>query len=451
MESSRTHSILNTAAAALFAVLLIAAITFSGVSDVALTHIFLVFAFGVGSVIVLVEIVPNKSRKQKAFLIGLLGIALFGFDRLLIYLKAANQGAAHSETTISIVPYLAALRGLHWQPLLVGIIIGSLVTAASLRVIVRRQRLTESRRLAVEKEAPKVEILSALDLWTVGWRQTVRGKVYPTEGGVQVLVRHPDGAWRVQATEVTGGLWTARCQFGDKDKPGMSYKIVAVDGDSLKQETYDDLPLNLIRSEIITVNRNSNEEVIDCPDKQLHQTKIDDKSAIKDLVMVCSIEPGKVTDKGAVHLEFRWVILNMSLYGVSVPSIAGFIAFHKNGVLKGYRFRIPPSLEDKDAAVDRAYRKEGCFIIRQDFQSSLEADDVLDSSPDSYYDFSNLVVALTGDGFETHLNTNYHVKKNEQWLPRGDCDFIYACLAERDAKIAKLEAALNSAREPKNE
>src|SRR5260370_8804087 len=110
MEShSRTPSILNTAAVALFAVLLIAAITFSGVSDVALTRIFLILAFGVGSVIVLVEIVPNKSRKRKALLIGLLGLILLGFDRLLIYLKAANQGAAHSQTPTSLLLYLTPL------------------------------------------------------------------------------------------------------------------------------------------------------------------------------------------------------------------------------------------------------------------------------------------------------------------------------------------------------
>ncbi len=181
--------------------------------------------------------------------------------------------------------------------------------------------------------------------------------------------------------------------------------------------------------------------------EQLIRTAVDDKATIKDLVMVCSIEPLKVTDKGAVHLEFRWVFLSMALYDVSIPSIAGFITFHKNGANKGIPFRIAPTLEEKVAAQNRAFRTEGCFIIQQDFQSSLEADDVLDSSPDSYYDFSNLIVNLTGDGFETRLNTNYRVKKNEQWLPRGNCDFIYACLAERDAKIAKLEAALSLASE----
>jgi hypothetical protein len=185
--------------------------------------------------------------------------------------------------------------------------------------------------------------------------------------------------------------------------------------------------------------------------EQLIRTAVDDKAAIKDLVMVCSIEPLKVTDKGAVHLEFRWVFLNMALCDVSVPSIAGFITFHKNGVVKGVPFRIAPTLEEKVAAQNRAFRIEGRFIIQQDFQSSLEADDVLDSSPDSYYDFSNLIVALTGDGFETRLNTNYRVRKNEQWLPRGNGDFIYARLAERDAKIAKLQAELIAANDSKKE
>jgi Na+-transporting methylmalonyl-CoA/oxaloacetate decarboxylase gamma subunit len=177
----------------------------------------------------------------------------------------------------------------------------------------------------------------------------------------------------------------------------------------------------------------------------LLKTAVDDKAAIEDLVMVCSIEPRTEKDKGPLHLEFRWVFLNMALYEVSVLSIAGFITFHKNGAVKGIPFRIAPTLENNEAARNRAFRKEGCFIIQQDFQSSLEADEVLNSSPDTYYDFSNLIVTLTGDGFETRLNTNYRVKKNEQWLPRGNCDFIYACLAERDAKIAKLEAALGSA------
>src|SRR6266404_832053 len=279
-----------------------------------------------------------------------------------------------SEQPISVAGWhwlvrcAAYARGLPWGWIVFSLTIGALAMAGLSLMLFRRQRLIEKRRILIKKESSKVEILSPLDLWTVGWCQTVSGRVCPAGNLVQVLVRPPDSSWHVQAVRVNGGLWTARCQFGEKEKPGMSYKIVAVLGDPLKQEKYDELPPNLTRSEIITVNRNSNDEIIDCPDEQLHRTRINDKNAIKKLVKVCFVrcEPHiDVPNDERQFVDFRFCIVNLSLFEVSIESVLGYITFIKVALDEAIKLEGALKVEKNERALNRGFRSEGWFTVRQ--------------------------------------------------------------------------------------
>ncbi len=435
MEShSRTPSILNTAAVALFAVLLIAAITFSGVSDVALTRIFLILAFGVGSVIVLVEIVPNKSRKRKALLIGLLGLILLGFDRLLI--------AAHSETATSLVLYLTALRELHWRPLLVGIITGTLVSSASALAIIRRRRLVENAK-------SEVKILTPLNDRNVGWRETVCGSVSLPEGDVQVLVEFPDGWWHLQSpVEVRGYSWSCRCEFGETGKYGHAYDVIALLGTSLKAEQYEHLPENVVRSNVVTVKRNSNEDFIDCPDVQLHQTRINDKNMITDLVKVCLVRcnPHITATEGddRQYVDFDFWFLNLCLFPVSIESVLGSITFRKETSAEAILLAWNPILESKVAALNRPFRSDGRFNIRH-FLAPHDVTTVASGSDKSEFKFHDLNIMITGGGVAgVRLAIPDFVFKGKPWIANAECDFIFASIAEAEAKIRELETANES-------
>src|SRR5881394_972102 len=193
---------------------------------------------------------------------------------------------------VALTAILQRIRGV--PPDMLGILIlgGTwllIVFAAYAFGKLRRNRapaIEPENRLTGEAGGPIVEILRPLDLGNVGWHRVVSGKVDPPNTAVQVLVQSPNGAWYLQSTEVNGFLWTSNSQFGEKNRSGGSYKIIAVHGQTLSEEKYQTLDDAWIRSRIITVNRNSDNDIIDCPDTQLHQTRIADKHAIRKLVKV---------------------------------------------------------------------------------------------------------------------------------------------------------------------
>jgi len=331
---------------------------------------------------------------------------------------------------------IAYVRGLPWPWILISLAIGALVAGSLLLMIIRRRRL-------IEKLTPKIEILSPLDLWTTGWHRMVRGSVYPPESGVQVLVRHPNGGWHVQGVEVIGALWTSNCQFGDKEKPGMSYKIVAVYGDSLKLKQYDELPENLIRSEVITVNRNSNEDIIDCPDKQLHQTKIDDKSAIKELVKVCVVkcDTSIIKNGPPPYIDFDFWVLSLSLHYVSINSVSGYITFQKDATGDSIKLIGAPELREESHAENLAFRStDGWLRIRQPLDLN-QAPWVESGSDQSVFYFHHLNIMIEGDGFQPVRLDIDKVQKRIPYWAQDECRFLYATLAEAETKVRDLETA----------
>ena len=131
--------------------------------------------------------------------------------------------------------------------------------------------------------------------------------------------------------QVYGPTWVRNHRFGD----ASYYKILAIYGDSLKQQFYDEPPANIIKSEEVAVwRRRGEEDFVDCPDKLLHQTKIEDKNRLDDLVTLCLVRYQKIQEGHApAHIEFVFQILNMSLLPVSVESLDGHVTYHIDGEL----------------------------------------------------------------------------------------------------------------------
>lgn len=102
-----------------------------------------------------------------------------------------------------------------------------------------------------------IEILSPFNDEEVGLYETVRGRVFPPDQGLQVLVYAPDRKWYPQKqVDVKGELWSVKCQFGQVDRRGGDYfTIVAVLGSQLSEKMwYSDLP-DGVRSNVIQVRR----------------------------------------------------------------------------------------------------------------------------------------------------------------------------------------------------
>jgi hypothetical protein len=330
------------------------------------------------------------------------------------------------------------------------VIFGSSVFLLALAFAIGRYRRSRfpDTTLKQEQTAPKdqnteqtVEILTPLDLRNVGWRQIVHGSVFPPDSDVQVLVYSPDELWYMQGpVDVKGCSWSCRCQFGDKGKPGRSYDIVAAFGKSLKLEKYEHLPEGLIKSKAITVNRNSDEDIIDCPDKQLHQTKIDDKSAIKDLVKVCVVKCETNIIKGGPppYVDFGFWILSLSLHPVSVKSVNGYITFQKDATGDSIELEGVPKISPESRATNLAFRTDGWFRIRQPLDKN-QVDWVESGSDQSLFYFHNLNIMVEGNGFEPVRLDVEKVQKRIPYWAQDACKFVYATVAEATAKIRELE------------
>ena len=114
------------------------------------------------------------------------------------------------------------------------------------------------RRRQARHNKPTLEILSPFDNEEVGLYEIVRGRVFPPNTNLQVLVFAGDKKWYPQPhVDVKGSTWSVKCQFGSLDSPSSgAYKIVAVLGNELSEGMwYRDLPSGSIRSNTIQVNR----------------------------------------------------------------------------------------------------------------------------------------------------------------------------------------------------
>jgi len=343
---------------------------------------------------------------------------------------------------------LIGIANMPWRTIVPSLAIGALITGASVLVILRRDRWMQQRRLLAERLAeslaPKVEILSPLSKWRVGWRRTVRGSVFPPDSVVQILIQFPDDWWYVQGpVDVNGCAWSCQCEFGVTGGSGQIYDVVAMHGTSLKAEKYEHLPENLVRSSVVRVHRDSNEDYIDCPDKRLHQTKIDDKRAIKDMVKVYGINCEVHLEGDEPHVSFVVCFVNLCLFPISVESVTGFMTYQKDGCDETVGFEYPPKLMDNDHARGRGFRDAGGWLrIRQNL-APWEIARTKNGSKESVFYFHKLDIWITGEGFDPVRLDADRVQKGISWVARNmsnECDYVYASIEENKAKIVKLEA-----------
>lgn len=294
--------------------------------------------------------------------------------------------------------------------------------------------------LAVEEMNPSphdpgrvmsVRILSPCDKWHVGSWLTIRGSVSPEGSRLQLLIQPWGGAWYLHKdVQVTGHAWSYRYRL----KEHTRYQIVAIHGDALKTPQYDEIPQNIIKSEVISIHQDPNQsDVTDCFDKALHQTKIEDKNEIHRLVVVSAVRYQEVQEGNApAHIEFVFCIVNMSLISVSVESLEGHITYFIDGQF--YPAKLPPTLEQKEKATNLGFRHPGWFKVQQDFKTEAEGKFLLNSPPDTtLFQFNSLKIKAAGEECSMTLDTsNVSFKKREtQWTQP---DYIAFTSAEEQRK-----------------
>lgn len=304
----------------------------------------------------------------------------------------------------------------------------------------RRNRTLQGATNLQNHDAPHLAILLPQPKWHIGSRFTIRGLISPPDASkVQLLIQPAGEAWELFSdVQIYGPTWVRNHRFGE----ATYYRIVAVYGDTLKQRFYDEPPPNIIKSEVVSVYRRRGEpDFIDCPDKELHQTKIEDSSQINNLVIVSLVRYQKVQEGNApAHIEFVFSILNMSLIPVSVDSLEGHITYFIDGEF--YSAKLPPTLELKEKASNLGFRQSGWFKVQQDFKTEGEANHLLNASPDTtLFQFNSLNIRVLGDGCSMTVDTtNVSFKKRDyQWAQRDEIDFILTRLANEERKQKALE------------
>jgi hypothetical protein len=392
----------------------------------------------------------NVSRllRRKALTIP---AAIAVLTRVLVYLdvgtKVVDWAARYdylkgrAGVLFDVLRWLLSPRGLDF------LFIVALVVLLIAIIVIVNSSVGESpgpvTRKANSKDS-RVEILAPLDGRNVGWRQIVRGSVFPPDSEVQVLVNSPDGLWYVQEPVVVrGSSWSCRCQFGDKGKPGHAYKVGAVFGKPLKSTTYEELRDGLTTSQITTVNRSSDEDIIDCPDKQLHQIRINDKNAIKKWVKVCFVrcEPHiDVPNDERQFVDFRFCIVNLSLFEVSIESVLGYITFIKVALDEAIKLEGALKLEKNERALNRGFRSEGWFTVRQ-YLPDYQVRAVAGAPKESIFYFHNLKILISGEGFDpVDLDVPAQVQKGISWNAQdAAAEYVFVSEAERQAKIRELQ------------
>jgi hypothetical protein len=334
-----------------------------------------------------------------------------------------------------VFAHVLVLSSMPWLWILGGLASGVIVTAVVCAAIRKRRRLIEDAK-------PRVMILTPLNTWIVGSRTTIRGSISPSENGrVQVLVRPVNDGWYLQPDAlVRGSAWALNYRF---ERRGFSYEIVAVRGASLSQSKYDELDPSWVKSEIIKVHRERDDDDIDCQDKHLHQTKIDDKSAIKELVKVCMVKcDTSIVENGPPpYVDFDFWILSLSLHRVSIKSVNGYITFQKDGTGNSIELMGTPKLREESHAENLAFRTtDGWVRIRQPLDLN-QAPWVKSGSDQSVFYFHHLNIMVEGDGFEPVRLDVDKVQKRIPYWPQDECKFLYATVAESETKVRELETA----------
>ncbi|HMH43029.1 MAG TPA: hypothetical protein VK557_06065 [Pyrinomonadaceae bacterium] len=187
---------------------------------------------------------------------------------------------------------------------------------------------------------------------------------------------------------------------------------------------------------------------------RLIETAIDDKAAIKDLVMVCIVRCSTEIDEGDSHVAFTFHVLNMSLYPVSVESVQGLIKFSRT--LNPARKRIPLRMPRSDGITNNLaqhipFRQTGSFTICQ----PLTPENALFvGALEGLFWLSDLTITITGDEFETFVipSGTVYVEKDRDWYANNpESYFIYRDTVRAEAKLRRVEAERDGLRDLSNQ
>jgi hypothetical protein len=186
-----------------------------------------------------------------------------------------------------------------------------------------------------------------------------------------------------------------------------------------------------------------------CPDKQIHQTRIDDKSAIKELVKVCMVKcDTSIIENGPPpYIDFDFRILSLSLHRVSIKSVDGYITFQKDATGNSIELIGTPRLQQESHAENLAFRAtDGWVRIRQPLDLN-QAPWVKSGLDHSVFYFHHLNIMVEGDGFEPVRLDVDKVQKRIPYWAQDECGFLYATVAESEAKIRTVEAERDALKE----
>src|SRR5829696_8829448 len=172
----------------------------------------------------------------------------------LTYIMWDHLPTTTSDQSIG-VGWGAAMK-VYVAPAIIALI---LFASAVLQAIASRRRHSPPQTASdTDPSKPTIEILSPFDNDAVGLYETVRGRVFPPDQDLQVVVFAGDKKWYPQKpVRVEGSTWSAKCQFGNLEVPsGGSYRVVALLGNELKGGMwYSELPIGIPQSNSITVHR----------------------------------------------------------------------------------------------------------------------------------------------------------------------------------------------------
>jgi len=255
---------------------------------------------------------------------------------------------------------------------------------------------------------PTVAIATPVDYERVGFRHIVRGYISPPDHSLQVLVFSGDGLWYLQPhVDVNGSLWTVECQFGNRDKPGGSYKIVAVLGDDLKERTYRYLSNEFVKSNLVLVQRQDSIEPTpnvvpaqhQCPDHWLHQLAENERATITAFVKViyCSFEAQELS-RPVPFIKFSFQLHNGSIFRISIEDdLEGFIEFDHPSYGGSHQLGGQLLMTQYASMQNCLPGNTGRFVIEQRLsREEAEMISAVAGQADAQFMFDQLSIAIVG-------------------------------------------------------
>lgn len=376
-----------------------------------------------------------------------IAVAVFGFYVWPIDDATANSLQGRSFVTRWFERSITYAKDLPWVWILSSLTIGAF-GADRLGTMIRK------RRRMREVTVPKVEILTPLNGEEVGWHRIIRGSVYPADSATRVLIRPADGWWYVQRDPcaVRGHAWSFNGEFSEKEIAGEPYDVVAIYSTSLTEDRYRSLPENLVKSNVVRVNRRLLPDFIDCPDKLLHQTAVDDRSRIRELVKVCAVNCDtshlaegnkKPYEDFTPYVEFIFCFLNFYLRPVSIDLSQGFITFQKDATGQAYKLKNDPELIEGSRARNCPFRDADCFFkIRQDIDQN-QFMLITSGSKESVFYFQDVNIMITGEGLKPVSLDVPNVQKGIPWIAHTEAGFVQATITSLKSDHAERIATLN--------